>query len=354
MTTTQTSLFTDADAELTRRIGIVDSHNDFALSVAKWRNEGVYDSLRTYWLPRFHAGGNRVVVAPIYTPAVFVPDGAMRHAIRVMDGLCEEIEENADQIELARSFADVQRITQAGKIAVVLAFEGAEPLGHDLSALRFFYQAGIRMISLTHHRRTAFGDGAWENDSRGGLTRIGRQAIKDMNRLGIIVDISHASDQTTWDILETSTKPVVASHSNARAVRNHRRNLTDDMLKALAAGGGVIGLIAVSRFVADGEPTIARWVDHVEHVVQLIGIDHVGIGADFAHYLFEIGASADIASWSPERSQDVQRPFKGMLSPEDFPGLTAELRRRGFAESDLRKILCENHLRIMAEVLVRP
>ncbi|MBI3980222.1 MAG: membrane dipeptidase [Chloroflexi bacterium] len=350
MTVAETKFYTEADAELTRTIGIVDSHNDLALAVLKRRHDGVYDSLRTYWIPRLRAGGVKVVVCPVCVPSAYLPDFALRFTIQCIDALYQEIEENGGEIELARSFADIQRINAAGKIAALLSFEGAEMLGQDLSALRLFYQVGLRMLSFTWMRRTFFGDGTWENESRGGLTRLGRAAVKEMNRLGIIVDVSHASDQTTWDIIETSSKTVIASHSNARAVQNHKRNLTDDMIKAIAAKGGVVGVVAVSRFVADGVPTIGQWVDHVEHIVRIAGIDHVGIGADFADHLYAIGASQGVADWSPE--QHAKRyPFTGMLDPDDLPGLTAELVRRGFSERDLRKISHENHLRVMADIL---
>jgi membrane dipeptidase len=344
-------VFTDEDRALTQRIGILDAHNDYALAVAKRRRDGVYDSLRTYWLPRFRDGGVRVVVSPVYIGSAYLPEGALRQAIDIVDALSIEISENQDQIELARSYADIERINGEGKVAAILAFEGAEPLGQDLAALRLFYQVGLRMLSFTWMRRTAFGDGTWENDTRGGLSRLGHEAVREMNRLGIIVDVSHASDQTTWDILGTSVKPVIASHSNARAVQDHPRNVTDDMIRAIAASGGVVGVVAVSRFVTDGMPTIARWVDHIEHIVGVAGIDHVGIGADFAHHLYEIGASNEVASWRPD---DVtsHTPFAEMLDPDDLPGLTAELRRRGFSEGDLAKIYHKNFLRVMREVLV--
>ena len=342
--------FSEADARLTREIGIVDTHNDLPSALIHRRFQGTYDSLGTYWLPRLEAGGVRVVVCPIWIDSPYLPHAALQHAVRVIDGLYTEIRDNHDRIELARTYADIERINAAGKIAALLAFEGAEPLGQDLSALRLFHQVGLRMLSFTWNRRTAFGDGAWENGSGGGLTRLGRAAVKEMHRLGIIVDVSHASDQTTRDILDAAEGPVVASHSNARAHCNHPRNLPDELIEGIGANGGVIGVAAVSRFITDGEPTIAAWVDHVEHIIRLAGIDHVGIGAEFAHHLYEIGAALGVAEWSPEQGL-ARKPFAGMLSPEDLPGLTAELLRRGFGEAEIRKIYHENHLRVMRQAL---
>jgi membrane dipeptidase len=343
--------FTASDAELTRKIGIFNSHDDFPLIIAKQRFEGVYDSLRTYWIPQFRAGGVSVVVGAIFTPTIYVPEGALRHALWVLDSLFTEIEENRDDIEIALSVADIQRINMRGKIAVVVALEGAEPSGQDLSTLRLLHRLGLRVVSLTHARRTLFGDGNFENDTRGGLSRAGRRAVKEMNRLGIIVDVTHASDQTTWDILETSTKPVIASHSNARAVQNHLRNVTDEMIRAIAAKGGVIGAVAVPSFVTDGDPTISRWVDHIEYIIGLVGIDHVGVGTDFFHYGWSIGAAPGIAEadWGPRQGY-VRSEFAGMQSPEDLPGLTTELRKRGFSEGDLRRVYRDNFLRVMSAV----
>ena len=154
--------------------------------------------------------------------------------------------------------------------------------------------------SFAWMRPTAFGHGSRENDSGGGLTRLGREAMREMNRLGG-VDVSHASDRTAWEMVETSTRPVAASHSNARAPRDGPRNLTDGTIRAVAAGGGVLGIVAVSGFVVERVATIARWVDHLDHVAAVAGIDHVGIGRDCFDDFAAIGAAREIAAWSPER-----------------------------------------------------
>jgi membrane dipeptidase len=342
--------FSPADAELTQKIGIVDSHNDFATAIATRRASGVNDSLATYWLPRFKAGGVSLVVAPVWISSLFVPEGALRRAVEVVDGLLREIEASPDQVELVCTWADIERVRTAGKVGILLAFEGAEPLGFDLTGLRLFYAAGLRMMSLTWSRRNAFGDGAWENESRGGLTRLGREAVAEMNRMGIVVDVSHASDRTAWDLLEVASGPVIASHSNARALREHPRNLPDDLLQAIAQTGGVIGVTAVPTFISPNPATMAGWVDHLEHVVEVAGIDHVGIGADFIEHVREVGGTLERAAWGPDWGSELP-PFEGMLGPEDLPGLTAELRRRGFAEPDLARIYHENYFRVFRTVL---
>ena len=160
------------------------------------------------------------MVAAIFTPSVYVPEAALRHALWSLDGLLTEIDDNRDDIE-RRALDRRHRTHQpgTGKVAVLLALEGAEPLGQDLSTLRLLHRLGLRMVSVTWARRTMFGVGDWEHEDRGGLTAIGRRAVAEMNRLGIVVDVSHGSDETTRDILEVSTKPVIASHANARALR---------------------------------------------------------------------------------------------------------------------------------------
>ncbi|HYM70123.1 MAG TPA: membrane dipeptidase [bacterium] len=349
-----TQHFTAADAELTRRIGIINLHDDFPVAIAKQRFDGVYDSLRTYWLPRFRAGGVSAVVAAIFTPSVYVPEGALRHALWLLDGLFTEIEDNRDDLEIALSATEIQRINAQGKIAVLVALEGAEPLGNDLSALRLLHRLGLRMLSVTWARRTSLGVGDWEHDSSGGLTRLGHRAVKEMNRLGVIVDVSHGSDRTTADILEASTRPVIASHANARALRDHPRNLTDGTIRAIAASGGVVGAVAVPNFIDAGEPTIARWADHIEHLIEVAGIGHVSIGADFYRYQRTINAAQGIADADGAPFPGTARfAFAGMENSEELPGLTAELTRRGIAEPDLRKIYRDNFLRVMSAVANR-
>jgi membrane dipeptidase len=342
--------FSNQDAVLTRRIGLIDSHNDFATAIAARRASGVYDSLATYWLPRFRDGGVSLVVTPIWISSLFVQEGALRRAVQVVDGLLSEIEQCRDEIALVTTYAGIEQARASSKVAILLAFEGAEPLGHDLAALRLFYAVGLRVMSLTWSRRNAFGDGAWENESRGGLTRLGRAAVAEMDRLGIVVDVSHASDQTARDVLSLARGPVIATHSNARALRDHPRNMSDDLLQAVAASGGVIGLTAVPSFISDQPATVEKWVDHLVYVRDLVGIDHIGIGADFIQHVEELGGTLEIAGWGPDWGKHLP-PFAGMLSPEDLPNLTQELCRRGFDEPEIRKIYHENYLRVFQQIL---
>jgi membrane dipeptidase len=342
--------FTRADAELTRRIGVTDLHSDLPLALLKRRFEGREGSLRSEWLPRLRSGGVTLVVCAVYIDSAYLPEGALRRAVQLVDALRLEVEACHDQIELAVTRADVERINNEGKIAALLAFEGAEPFGQDLAALRLFHGLGLRMVSFAWMRRTAFGDGAWENDSRGGLTRLGRQGVREMNRLGMIVDVSHCSDQTTWDILDGAAQPVIASHSNARALQDHPRNLTDEMITAIAATGGLVGVVAVAGYISDRGASLARWADHVDHMVNLVGIDHVGVGCDFYEEIETMGAAQDIPAWGPSSGLGPLA-VDGMRTWADLPGLTAELLRRGYTESDLQKMYRQNFARVMTAVI---
>jgi membrane dipeptidase len=331
-------------------IGITDLHSDLPLALLHRRFEGVTGSLRDEWLPLLRAGGVNVVVCAIYIDSIFLPEGALRRAVQLVDALLEEIALCPDEFELALTADDIDRITDEGKIAALLMFEGAEPFGLDLAGLRLFHRLGMRICSFAWMRRTAYGDGAWENDSRGGLTRLGQQAIAEMNRLGIVPDVSHCSDQTTWDVLATSEKPVIASHSNARALASHPRNLTDDMIKAIAASGGLVGMVAVAAYITADDASLSRWVDHFEHVSNLVGVDYLGVGFDFFTEIMAMNIFGDVPAWGPPGGVGPLE-FPEMSTYRDVPRLTEELLRRGFTDDDLPKIYCGNFRRVLRATL---
>lgn len=332
-----------------RSIGITDLHSDLPLALLHRRFEGVTCSLRDEWLPLLRAGGVDVVVCAVYIDSIFLPEGALRRAVQLVDALLEEIALCAGEVELALTADDIERITGQGRIAALLMFEGAEPFGQDLAGLRLFHRLGMRICSFAWMRRTAYGDGAWENDSRGGLTRLGQAAIAEMNRLGIVADVSHCSDQTTWDVISASTKPVIASHSNARELAGHVRNLTDDMITAIAASGGLIGMVPVAAYVSRDAATLSRWADHFDHVANLVGVDHLGVGFDFFTEIMAMNIFGDVPAWGPPGGVGPLE-FAEMATYRDVPRLTEELQRRGYSADDLGKIYGGNVRRVLRAV----
>jgi len=235
-----------------------------------------------------------------------------------------------DHLEIARTADDVVRIHGEGKIASMMGMEGGHSIGNSLAALRQLYGAGARYMTLTHSRNTRWADSANDEPVNDGLSKFGEEVVREMNRLGMLVDLSHTARETMVDAIRVSAAPVIFSHSSARAVTDHARNVPDDVLKLLPANGGIVMITFVTGFIGkDGDATLAQAADHIEHVRRIAGIDHVGIGSDF-----------DGIQSTPIGLEDVSK----------YPALTAELLRRGYSEGDVQKVLGQNVLRVMRDV----
>jgi membrane dipeptidase len=303
-------------------------------------------------LARLRAGGVDAQWLSIWAHSSYVPrrpeeaGRATARALAMIDAVDEQLRRHPDALALARTAAEVRAVVASERIAVLLGLEGGHAIEDSLATLRAFHARGVRYMTLTWSNGNAWADSSGDAPRHGGLTGFGREVVREMNRLGMLVDVSHVSDDTFWDVLETSRAPVIASHSSARAIADHPRNLSDDMLRAVAAGGGVV-MVNFGDLFVDPDKTsrwelAGRWIaglrrpvtplallaDHVEHVARVAGVDHVGLGSDF-----------DGVPWLPEGMEDVSR----------FPNLSAELLRRGWPERDLRKLLGENALRAMEE-----
>ena len=298
---------------------------------------------------------------------------ATRRALQLIDSVNQQVARHPDQLVLATSAADVRRAHKQGKIALLMGMEGGTPIADDLRLLRLFYQLGVRYMTLTHGLANNWVDSSTDEPKHNGLTDFGKEVVREMNRLGMLVDISHVSDKAFYDALEISQAPMIASHSSCRALCKHPRNMTDEMIKALAAKGGVIQINYHIGFLdqtyADAYEKIApelrarmralaeqykdddhalsearealfkdyqaqlpkvsweRVVEHVDHAVRLVGPDHVGLGSDFD------GATM------PEGLNDVSY----------LPRLTQALLDRGYREKDIKKILGGNTLRVLEE-----
>jgi membrane dipeptidase len=265
----------------------------------------------------------------VYTPYESVDSGAARVQLEQIDIAKQIFARYPDVFEEAYDASDVERIFGAGKIASMLGMEGGHAIENSLGTLRAFYGMGVRYMTLTHNGTLDWADAANDEHRHGGLTRFGKEVVREMNRLGMLVDLSHTSPETMNDALDVAEAPVIWSHADAKALHDVERNVPDQVLRRLPDNGGVVMITFVPSFLTDHDSaTVSDVADHVQHVVELAGIDHVGIGSDF-----------DGITETPVGLEDVST----------FPKVFAELSRRGWSEQDLAKLAGENVLRVMRE-----
>ena len=304
-------------------------------------------------LPRLKRGGLDGAFFSIYMPGTVTGPKAVSDSLKTIASVHRLVEMYGDSLKLCTSASDVRRAQRLGKFAVLMGMEGGHMIHNSLPILRMYARLGIRYLTLTHNVNTDWADSVADSRVYGGLNDLGRSVVKELNRLGVLVDVSHVSDETFWDVLEVTEAPVVASHSSCRDLSNHPRNMNDEMIRALAEQGGVIQITFVDQFLdvehhaareasiqeasSDGgaetdrkpiPPVIwERIVDHIDHAVQVAGVDHVGLGSDFD--------GADM----PRGMEDVSL----------LPKITRELLRRGYDENQVRLILGENTLRVLRQ-----
>jgi len=331
---------------LHRQAFIVDAHFDLPWDVANQRERGAKQVIASQYLERFREGGFDLVVSAIFIENFFLPEMGLRRALGQISHLSEELDDLSDTFSLCRSLNDIHAARAAGRIGLLLSLEGADPLQNDLNLLRIFYDLGVRGLGLTWSRRNYAADGCAftpEAEARPcGLTDFGRALVQKAEQLGMLVDVSHLNEAGFWDVLKTATKPIIASHSNCRALVDTPRNLTDDQIKALAAAGGVMGMNAISAFVGDAsrKRNVDDLLDHVDHIVKLVGIDHVGLGLDFCSGFKDYLSLPHALS-----TYDV---LPGHHQLKDF---TAGLVKRGYGDEDILKVLGDNFLRVYEQVL---
>lgn len=359
-----------------RRAIVIDTHNDITTPMTNddYDLGGEPPTPYRTSIARMKQGGLTAEFFSLYVKPWYVEHGgAARRTLDMIDSVYRAIERHPRDLMLATSAADIRRAKRMNKIAALMGIEGGHAIEDSLPTLREFYRLGVRYMTLTWNNTNNWADAGRGEKKFGGLSDYGREVVREMNRLGMLVDVSHVSDDTISDALDVSKAPIIASHSSARALSNVPRNIPDDLLKRIAKNGGVVQVNFYSEFVDEktvgpqsaerdkrlkaqqdalnrkykddperlGEESdkleaanplpplpISKLIDHIDHIVKVAGIDHVGIGADF-----------DGANDMPEGARDVSM----------LPNITYELLKRGYSEQDIRKILGENFLRVFAE-----
>jgi len=359
-----------------RKAIVIDTHNDVTTPMTNddYDLSGTPPPPYRTSIERMKQGGMTAEFFSLYIRPWYVDHGgAARRTLDMVDSLYRAVERHPNDLMLATSVADIRRAKKQKKIAALMGIEGGHAIENSLAALREFHRLGVRYMTLTWNNTNDWADAARGEKTHHGLTEFGKDVVREMNRLGMLVDVSHVSDETMSDALDVSKAPIIASHSSARALSNVPRNIPDDLLRRIAKNGGVVQLNFYSYFLdaatvgPQGEARdkwlkvqqdllnkkykddperlaeegdkleaanplpplpISKLIDHIDYVVKVAGIDHVGLGADF-------DGSMDF----PEDAQDVS-----MLS-----NITYELLKRGYSEKDIRKILGENFLRVFAE-----
>jgi len=361
---------------LHRQVPLIDGHNDYPWAVREkaQRNLDLLDiskpqpSIMTD-IARLRSGGVGGQFWSVYVPADLAGEKAVTATLEEIDTVHRMVQKYPETFELALTADDVERIFKKGRIASLIGMEGGHSIDNSLAALRMFHRLGARYMTLTHSKNTAWADSATDDPKLGGLSPFGEAVVREMNWLGMLVDLSHVSPGTMDDALRVSQAPVIYSHSSARALNDHPRNVPDDILKRLPKNGGVVMVTFVPSFLSPRvsawsklqtaeqdrlkaqfpnddnalKAALAKWTaanpapralltdaaDHIDHIRQVAGIDHVGLGSDF---------------------DGIEMVVQGLEDVSTYPALTAELLRRGYKDDEIKKVLGLNVLRVMREV----
>ena len=309
---------------------IFDAHSDLPTFIFDERKAGKRRVLeRNYG--RFFNGWISSRVMAIWTR----PDRrkeATVYGLEVLNAFLKELEES-ERFELVRNVDEMRKVIGNGRIALWLGLEGGEPIGESLDLLEIFHRLGLRVLTLTWSLRNAIGDGIFER-TNGGLTNFGVEVVGKAEELGIVIDLSHINETGFWDALEVTSFPVIASHSNARKLCDHPRNLKDEQLKAIAERDGVVGAVAIPSFIDRERPTLEKYVEHITYMADLIGYRHVGLGFDFVYYLKGWGGKS----------------IEGFEDESKIPALVEKL-RENFSEREVEAIAFKNFERVFERVV---
>ena len=330
-----------------KSISTVDIHGDILIDVQARRRNGERKVLETHHLPALRRGGVQIQIMAVYVTSNYLPESVLRQTLRMIGALYEELHETPEHFLLVHRRTDLRRARSEGKIALVLGLEGAEPLDRDIGLVRVFHQLGIRVIGLTWNLANVFAQGVGE-DTQAGLSIVGQHLLREMQDLGLILDLSHSSEASFWSALGHYDGPIVASHSNSIELCRHPRNLTDEQIKAIGERGGLIGLNMIPRFVGD-EDLLRGVVRHAAYIRDVAGITHLALGPDFVNYLpgLDIPSTERLVDPGDQEAQaDVQMPDVTLL-----PQLHQTFLDNGWSEEDTAAVFGGNALRYLEAVL---
>jgi len=336
------------DAErIHRKAVIVEGHRDL-FEMVRLGNQGQKFPLLNVTLPRLKRANISTTFYAICGDSVTHVRGTYRFlhsALENIDMLRQEIEASEGKMRLILNREDLPSAPSPDILDVVMSFEGGRPLEGRLENLRNFYHLGLRAMQITWNLRNELADGVKEERTGGGLTNFGEAVVKEMNRLGMVIDLAHISRAGWFDVLDVAEGPVFCSHSNCKKVHAHPRTIDDEQIKALAQTGGVVGINAIATMVAPTAATLENLVDHISHIADLVGVDHVGLGLDFVKDDGLLYPDDEIFSAGENKL------IPGFENEDDLPNMTEALARRGFHEDEILKILGGNILRMLKAIL---
>ena len=324
---------------------IFDGHGDVWTDVTcKHVDKGEHDVFRKYHLNKFKKGNVSGGIFVIWIDPPYDNDPVARSK-QIVESIKAEQAESQDIVNYVTKFSDFEKGIREGKINVVTGMEGMAQIGEDVDMIDYFYnEVGVRHAMMTWNETNALATG-WPGDVNRGLTEVGKRACRRIQDLGMVMDVSHLNDKGFWDVIDLAQGPIIASHSNSRVVCPHMRNLTDDMLKAIASTGGLAGMNSMREFIAEDHEhqNVERLADHVCHIADLIGTEHIGLGFDFDDYLEEGALTAF--------SDNIESPSgDGISNESEASNILEVLRKRGFSEKELDAIGYGNFYRIFEQV----
>ncbi|ADY56494.1 dipeptidase [Syntrophobotulus glycolicus DSM 8271] len=311
---------------------IIDGHCDSLGQLVSGERSLVEETLTGHWdLVRARKGDIALQFFAAYIESEYKPFLARHRGLELIEAALAFVDRNKNDVCLVKDKEDLAKLGQEDKIGLLLSVEGGEILGEDLWMLDIIFRLGVRSLGLTWNQRNAIGDGVGERESCGRLSNFGKEVIKKMNALGMLIDVSHLSEPCFWHVLEISDQPFIASHSNAYSVCAHPRNLTDHQLRALRDRKGLTGINFCPDFVKmNGKASIPDLVEHICHIAEIAGIETIGLGSDF---------------------DGIEETPRGLESAAKYPALLEELDKAGFSEEEIQKICYENFERVLNDVL---